>query len=196
MAIKLRYDEQELLQKIAAGDHRAFKILYERYHPKIYTFSLRILQVEASAEEVVQESLLKVWQMGAALNTIKNLDGYLKTIARNRSIDILRHQELILKAERELGYNWEETHNETEEQVLLNDTRKILREGIAQMPEQHQLVYQLCHQEGLKYEEAAERLNLSPLTVQTYMKLSLRFLRKYMSSHSDLAVLFILFKLF
>jgi len=196
MAIKPLYDGQNLLQKIAAGDQRAFKVLYEYYHPKIYTFSLRILQVEEAAEEVVQESLLKIWQMGAALNTVKNLDGYLKTIARNRSIDILRHQELIVKAEKELGYGWKETHNETEEQVLLNDTRKILREGIALMPEQHQLVYRLCYQEGLKYEEAAERLNLSPLTVQTYMKLSLRFLRKYMSSHSDLAIMLILFKLF
>ncbi len=196
MGIKPLYDERELLQKIATRDQRAFKVLYEHYHPKIYTFSLRILQVEESAEEVVQESMLKIWQMGAALHTVKNLDGYLKTIARNRSIDILRHQELVVKAELESGYGWEETHNETEERVLLNETRNILRDGIALMPEQHQLVYRLCQQEGLKYEEAAERLNLSPLTVQTYMKLSLRFLRKYMSSHTDLAIMLILLKLF
>lgn len=187
--------ESELLSKVADGDHRAFKLIYQKYYNKIYTFSIRILHSPLLAEEAVQESMLKLWLMGPNLLTINNLDGYLKRISRNCAIDILRRKELELRTDRKLGLKWEETHNETEEQVLLNDMRKVLNDGVALLPQQQKLVYQLCHLEGLKYEEVATRLNLSVFTVQSYMKLALRFLRSYLKKHTDIVVLFIIFKL-
>ncbi|MBC8988003.1 sigma-70 family RNA polymerase sigma factor [Pedobacter sp. N36a] len=188
-------NESDLLTKVAGGDHQAFRVIYQRYYNKIYTFSIRILHSQLLAEEAVQESMLKLWLMGPNLMAINNLDSYLKRIARNCAIDILRRKELELRTDRKLGVIWEETHNETEEQVLLNDMRKVLNDGVALLPRQQKLVYQLCHQEGLKYEEAALRLNLSVLTVQSYMKLALRFLRNYLKTHTDIAVLLIIFKL-
>lgn len=188
--------ESDLLSKVAAGDHHAFRTIYHKYYNKIYTFSIRILHSQLLAEEAVQESMLKLWLMGPNLMTINNLDGYLKKIVRNCAIDILRRKELELRTDRKFGLSWEETHNETEEQVLLNDMRRVLNNGVALLPQQQKLVYQLCHQEGLKYEEAALRLNLSVLTVQSYMKLALRFLRSYLKTHTDLAVLLVIFKLF
>jgi RNA polymerase sigma-70 factor (ECF subfamily) len=117
-------------------------------------------------------------------------------VARNLAIDLLRRKELAYKAEKDLGAGWNESHNDTEEQVLLNDTRKVLEAAIELLPEQQRLVYKLCHQEGLKYHEVAKKLNLSTHTVQSYMKLALRFLRNYISSHTDVAVILIIFKLF
>jgi len=89
----------------------------------------------------------------------------------------------------------DDSANVTEEAILLDETRRILDEGIAKLPPQQQRVYQLCHQCGLKYEEAAEQLNLSPQTVHRHMKLALRFLRKYLQNHADLAVIFAIFQL-
>lgn len=188
-------NEDLLLSKVACGDHKAFEIIYNRYNNKIYTFSIRILHSQILAEEVVQETMLKIWQMGAGLVKVNNLDGYIKRIARNCAIDLLRQKELGLKTEHKLVGSWKEIHNETEEQILLNDVRKILNDGVALLPEQQKAVYQLCHQEGLKYEEAAKRLNLSTLTVQSYMKLALRFLRNYLKTHADVAALLIIFKM-
>ncbi|MEO6521793.1 MAG: RNA polymerase sigma-70 factor [Mucilaginibacter sp.] len=196
MTITPLYNEQDLLFKIAEGDPNAFRIIFNKYHNKIYTFSLRILQSDIVAEEVVQETMLKLWKMGPTLTTINNLDSYLKTLARNLSIDMLRHRELAYKVEKDLGADWIEGHNETEEQVLLNDTRKVLQAGIELLPDQQKLVYKFCHQDGLKYDEVAEKLKLSPHTVRSYMKLALRFLRNYVSSHTDVAAILIIFKLF
>ncbi|WP_316816542.1 RNA polymerase sigma-70 factor [Pedobacter nyackensis] len=188
--------EKDLLTKVSVGDQNAFKMICDYYYHKIFTFSVRILHSDLLAEEVVQETMLKLWLLGGDLTKISNLDGYLKKIARNKSIDLLRQKELKYKIDNELGKEWDEGHNETEEQILLNDTRKILEDGIALLPEQQKLVYQLCHQEGLKYGEVAEQMNLSPLTVQSYMKLALRFLRNYVSKHTDILVLLIIFRLF
>jgi len=196
MAIKPLNSESDLVHRIAAGDQTAFRIIYDRFRRKIYTFSLKMLKSELLAEEVVQETFLKIWQLGDDLVKITHLEAYMVTLARNRALDMLRRLELENKAGRNTARDWKEAHNETEEQILLNDTRQILLAGIECLPPQQKLVYQLCHQEGLKYEEAAARLNLSPLTVKKHMQLALQFLRNYIAKHTDIAVAVIILRLF
>lgn len=187
--------ERELLAKIAVRDELAFSTIYYQYHKKIYTFSLRLLKSKQMAEEVVQESFLKIWLMGDALNKISNIEAYLVTLARNRSLDALRKQHQEAKAGFSNAKLWTEEHNETEESIILNDTKELLQTGIELLPPQQKLVYQLCHQEGLKYEEAAEKLNLSTLTVKTHMQHALRFLRAHILKNSDIAVTILLLKI-
>ncbi|OKS88772.1 RNA polymerase sigma factor [Mucilaginibacter polytrichastri] len=196
MAIKSLHDESELLQKVAEGDQRAFRILYDRYYQNIYAFSLHLLKSELLAEEVVQETFLKFWKLGYELNSLINLESYLIAIARNRSLDLLRRNKLEVRADQQRHFDWSESHNDTEESIILNDTRKILKNAIEKLPPQQKLVYELCHQEGLKYEEAAQRLNLSSFTVQSYMKLALKSVRKHIRENTDIAVLLIIFKIF
>lgn len=187
--------ERELLVKIAVRDELAFSTIYYQYHKKIYTFSLRLLKSKQLAEEVVQESFLKIWLMGDALIKISNIEAYLVTLARNRSLDALRRQQRESIAGFTTAKLWTEEHNETEESIILNDTKELLQAGIELLPPQQKMVYQLCHQEGLKYEEAAEKLNLSPLTVKTHMQHALRFLRAHILKNSDLAVAIVLLKI-
>jgi RNA polymerase sigma-70 factor (family 1) len=188
-------NEKMLLARIAEGDRRAFAEIYDSYYPRIYHFAFRLLQSRVVAQEVLQETMLKLWQLGDQLYKIDNLEAYLHTTVRHHAIDLLRKRELSARVEAEIGYNLEDTHNETEENILLNETRKILEEGIRQLPRQQHLVYQLCQQQGLKYEEAAARLNISHGTVQTHMKLALKFLRRYMQEHADLAILVVICEL-
>lgn len=195
MAIIPLNKETDLLAKIAEGDERAFTVVYEFYQHKIYTFCLPILHSETLAEEVVQESMLKLWRMGCKLKTIINLDGYLKSIARNRALDLLRHQKLVARTDQKLIHSWTEEHNETEEQIILNDTNKVLIDAIGQLPKQQKLVYQLSQQKGLKNEEIAAQLSLSPATVQTHLKLAMKFLREQIRKNTDIAILIILLKL-
>ncbi|MGX5820884.1 RNA polymerase sigma factor [Chitinophaga lutea] len=187
--------ESELLRRISHGDQDAFKVIYERFHEKVYTFSLWYLKSEVEAEEVVQEVFLKLWQLGAGCTKIGNLAGFLKTLSRNRSLDILRKRAHAVRAGSAIAASWQETHNDTEKQVMLKDAKKILEEAIELLPEQQKLVYRLCGQQGLKNDDVAKRLNLSPLTVRTHMKLALRFLRTYLVRHTDVAVVLIVLKI-
>src|SRR5690606_10084498 len=145
--------------------------------------------------EVVQEIFLKLWQLGTDAAKINNLESFLRTLTRNHSLDMLRKRASEAKADTVLAINWQENHNDTEEQILLNDTKKVLQEAIDLLPKQQRLVYELCGQQGLKNDEVAEQLNLSPLTVRTHMKLALKFLRTYMVRNTDVAVVLIIFKL-
>ncbi len=195
MTVSLPGNESELLAKIAKGDERAFKIIFDTYHHKIFLYALRYMKSEPEAEEVAQEVFLKLWMRDPNALPLKSLDGYFHTLVRNRSLDILRRKALENHIDLERAVNWEEAHNDTQELIMLNDTRKILEEGINLLSPQQKLVYQLCHQEGLKYTEAAQALHLSPGTVHTHMKLALKFLRNYLQQRTDIAAFIVIFRL-
>lgn len=192
----LPVDEKVLLQRIASGNEAAFQMLYNRYSKKVYAHALRILQTEAMAEEAVQEIFLKVWLMGQKLKTIDRFDSYLKVLVRNHCLNHIRRAVLEREASDYLSIHYEEQHNETEEAILLRDTRRFLEAAIQTLPPQQRTVYQLCHQEGLKYEEAAQRLDISVNTVKTYMKRALASIREHMQEHGRITAILILLKIF
>jgi RNA polymerase sigma-70 factor (ECF subfamily) len=195
MLVRSLNNESQLLRKIADGDQHAFKIIYDYHRRTVYSRALFFLKSEALAEEVLQEVMLKLWQSAGKLTDETNLGAYLTTLTRNRSFQILRRRVLEAKTEIELRKDWTESHNETEEGILLTDTQKILANGIALLPPQQKMVYELCRVDGLKYEQVAQSMNLSVETVKSYMKLALRSLRSYMKSHTDLAAILIILKI-
>ncbi|MDR6784317.1 RNA polymerase sigma-70 factor (family 1) [Pedobacter africanus] len=188
-------EEKALLSQISTGDEKAFSMFFHRFSAKVYTYALKIVKSETLSEEITQEVFVKIWNLGEQLNSIENLDAYLRVLTRNHTLKVLRRLALEVRTNKMMAPGYTETHNETEEYIIFKDSEKILNQGIEQLPAQQKLVYMLCHQEGLKYEEAAERLNISKLTVKTHMQHALRFLRNYVSTHTDIAVLVILMTL-
>ncbi|MFC3198631.1 RNA polymerase sigma-70 factor [Parapedobacter deserti] len=192
----VNFNEEEALARSADGDHAAFRLIYDYYSPRVYHFALKYLKSKEQAEEIVQEVFLKLWKCGKSLSTIKDLDHYLFILSRNQAFDQLRLQKTYARHTDTFTARYDDRTNNTEETIFLGETRRILDEGVAKLPPQQKRVYQLCHQRGLKYDEAAAQLNLSPQTVHRHMKLALRFLRTYLQNHADLAVLCIVFYLF
>lgn len=188
-------DEAELLAKIATGDQHAFKVIYERFNRRIFTYCVQMLDAEVLAEEVMQEVFLTFWRMGDELLLIRNAEAYLRTLTKNRCLNVLRRVVLETKADRELTKNYVEYHNETEESILLNDTKNLINAAVELLPRQQREVYQLCQNEGLKYEEVAKRLDISVNTVKTHMKRALAAVRAYVEANTDIGIILILLKL-
>lgn len=184
-------DDLLLLKRVSLKDELAFAELYNRYRKKVYTYSLKILKYPDRAEDIVHEVFLTLWQHDD-LESISNLDAYLRVVTRNKTLKLLKRQQLELKSNKNMFVAWQEVHNETEQEILLHDTYEQLLQGVAQLPPQQKKVYQLCREEGLKYEEVAEQLSISRLTVKTHMQHALRFLRAYLTSHTDVVVLLLL----
>jgi RNA polymerase sigma-70 factor (ECF subfamily) len=196
MAVNFFHDESELLAKLAEGEQHVFKLIYDRYNKKVYTVVVKMLQSDMLAEELTQEVFLKLWKLQQHFSSFGHLEAWLRTTARNLSLNAFRRILLEKKADKELTINYREDHNDTEETVLLNDARGILDDAIAQLPTQQREVYKLCQVEGMKYEEAAIKLNISINTVKTHMKRAVPSVRGYVQSHLDVAIVIILLKLF
>ncbi|RQP14094.1 MAG: RNA polymerase sigma-70 factor [Parapedobacter sp.] len=189
-------DVPELLKKVAHGDNAAFKQVYEYYFPKIQLFAFRILHDREYAQEVAQEVMLAIWQMGDRLTDIRKPDAFLKTLSKRRTIDAWRRLQMERMAEKAMQADWKESSENTEEYILLNETRQIIEEAIHLLPPRQRTVYELCHRRGLKYEEVARKLDIAPRTVQTHMKLALKFLRTYLRKRVDTVALLIIFGLY
>lgn len=195
MSHKLPENENVLLAKVASGDTHAFAIIYNTYRKRVYTIALQYLHTEMQAEDAVQEIFLKLWRLEDNLTTIRNLEAYLLQLTKHKCLNMMRRQNLENLHIEPLHEGFEYADSNTEDQILLNDTRKIVNEGIAMLPPKQKLVYQLCRMQDLKYEKVGEKLNISPETVRSHLKLALKSLRAHVSMHTDLTILFILFKI-
>ncbi|WP_316814766.1 RNA polymerase sigma-70 factor [Pedobacter nyackensis] len=196
MVIKPFYSDAELLQKIAAGDEHAFSLFYYKYNKTVFLFAYRILDDESHAEELMQEVMLKIWMLGDELYNINNLESYLRVMCRNRCYNKLRQLRREAGKNKKATAGWKDESNETEETILLNEAKGLYEKAIAKLPAQQREVYNLCQIQGLKYEEAAKQLNISVLTVQSYMKIALRSVRNTMRNHGGIAAILITLKLF
>lgn len=184
-------NENLVLSKISHGDQLAFRVIFDLYRKKVYSYALKMIKSATQAEDIVHDVFLKIW-LQPNLGEIQNFEAYLKTITRNHTLKMLRRQQLELKTSYDFKKTWTEAHNETEESLLLNDSSNILKKGIDLLPPQQKLVYYLCREQGLKYEDAASQLSISPFTVKTHMQHALRFLRGYLSKHTDIALILVL----
>lgn len=189
-------NDQALLEQLALGNHAAFTKLYHKYNRKVFSFALRILHSETLAQEVMHETMLKVWRLKNRALQVENLEAYLRISARNISLNMLRRMEVEKRSKTILTKLWSDEDYSTEEGILLNDAKRILNEAIEKLPGQQQRVFRLCHVQGLKYEEAAQLMGISPNTVAGHMKQALKFIRNYMRKANDILAIMVLLRLF
>ncbi len=191
---KLELTEKQLLERVGTRDTHAFGVLYDKFRPKVYTYALKISGSVEVAEDIVHDVFLKVWQYQEP-QKIANLEAFLRVVTRNFTLKWVRRNVLERAVSTEMKYTWNEAESATEQAVNLKEIEEILDQAIALLPPKRRLIFQLCKHEGLKYDEVAERTNLSRLTVKTHMQLALRFLRDYMAKHHDVVVVLLAFSL-
>jgi RNA polymerase sigma-70 factor (ECF subfamily) len=169
--------ERALLVKIASGDQLAYTKLFDRYHALVYGYSLKLTRSQFYAEEIVQEIFLKIWINRSEIIRIENFGAYLNRATRNQSYTVLRKLAAQSLLEVELNDKDLQDSSNSEHRLLYKESSEILQATIESMPPQRRTIYELCHNEGLKYNEVAAKLHISPGTVHTHMKLALKTIR-------------------
>jgi RNA polymerase sigma-70 factor (family 1) len=171
----------------------AFKRLFDSYKNRIYGYVLAIAHSPYAAEEITQEIFIKLWLCRDILHEVENLDGYIFTIARNRTLNHLRKAAYDTRLLRELQELVKPEHNNVEERTMVAEYDRLVRDAILLLSPQRRLVYQLSRDGGLNHEEIAEQLHLSRNTVKNHLVEALRFIRSYLGRHGSLvAILFFL----
>ncbi|WPL51097.1 RNA polymerase sigma factor [Sphingobacterium bambusae] len=166
-----------MLERVAMKDEEAFNKIYNFYCDRVYAFSRRILQNDFLAEEVVQDVFTKFWQYDQ-LAEIEDLYLWIRALARNQSLKILRRQAVEVRAGVELAKTWVEHGDLLNDQVSYRETKRLLDKSVNNLSDQQRKVYFLCHVEGLSYEEAAKKLGVSKNTLKTHLKAALKHIRK------------------
>jgi RNA polymerase sigma-70 factor (ECF subfamily) len=190
---KLQKNESEivLIKAFKAGDKPAFEELFRRHHRKLYLFLFRLLHSKEDAEEIVQDSFLKVWERREDFIETYPFDAFIFQIAKNAFLNMLRKRVNRRVFENHLAFFSEPYSSETENYVLYEETKAILRVIVGQLPPKRREIFLLRRVEGLSRTEIAEKLGISVMTVDNQLLKANRFLKEELKKYSLLFLLFV-----
>ena len=130
---------------------------------ELYRLALRITLNPAEAEDVVQETMIKVWKRRDQWNEVESIEAFCLTICRNLSVDKMRkmeNQNISLEEADDEAPDHSYSSN-PEEQAMQQDRIELIRRLIDQLPEKQRSVMQLRDFEGKSYKEIATIMNIS-----------------------------------
>lgn len=183
------YNEVELFVRISEGEEPAFRRLFELYRERLFIFASQISHSTIDAEEIVQDIFLKLWENRAQLSQINYPRKYIYTMARNRALDHLSSIARNKKAIQAIYDSITGVNNTTEELLQAQESQQLIYKALAQLPEKKQTIFWLSRRDGLTHQEIAQRMNMSVQTVKNNLTDILKYVRIYLSGHSELLAL-------
>ena len=189
MSKKLNIDKP-YVEKLINGDHSAYEYLFNKYHKKMYHFSLNYLSKE-DAEGLVQEIFLKIWIKREDLDPNLSFNSYLFTSAKNAIFNLNRKKINEGKYIQDLVHYLEKNNIDTEQTVVFNELNKIVEDAVKNLPQKRKEIYLLKRQEDLSYKEIADKMAISVKTVENHINKALHSLRDAIKHSWTTAVLLI-----
>jgi RNA polymerase sigma-70 factor (ECF subfamily) len=186
-AAPARDEEAALLRRIAAGDQRALRTLYDRCAGQALAVARRMLREPRDAEEIVQESFLEVWRRVDSYDPARgSASAWLCSIARNRAIDRLRSGQSAAKMKSQLGQQSEASPQPPPlEEAIARQERERIRAALDELPREQRQVLELAYFEGFTQTEIAERTGDALGTVKTRARLALKKLDQLLGEFAE-----------
>lgn len=174
-------DEEKLAKRLRARDPKAMGEIYDRYGRLVYSLIHRIVRDTGAAEDLTQETFLRIWNRAKAFDAERGALGpWIVIAARNRAIDYLRSSDGRLSARSlELAdVEHPSKFNGIEDHALSEDRARRLKEAFDKLTPNQKTVVELAYYEGLSQTEMAERMQQPLGTVKTWVRAALRTLRE------------------
>lgn len=169
--------DQNIFEAIRNDDRQAFERLFREYYRPLTAYAFRFVRDLPNAENIVQDVFLKLWQNRREIVITTSLEHYLFRSIRNHSLNQLDKAKVrsgYLKMQMETDSIHEDYTPFFPEPGLLDK----IESAISALPEKRQEIFRMAREEGLKYREIADKLNLSIKTVEAQMTLALKQLRE------------------
>jgi RNA polymerase sigma-70 factor (ECF subfamily) len=150
---------QPLIDACRTGDRSAQFKIYKLYYKAMFNTSLRIVNDQAEAEDIMQESFLEAFQRLNSYTGEGSFGSWLKRIVINNSLDSLRRKKEMVPIGEEQFELPADAEDRREEEILFQV--KEVRDAIAGLPEDYRVILSLYLLEGYDHEEISEILNIS-----------------------------------
>lgn len=160
--------DRGLLEGVARGERAAFQRLYTRHSVRVFRFLMRLVQNKATAEELLNEVFLEIWQNAGRYEGRSSPSTWLMAIAHNKAVSNLRRRREITGMDDELPET-ADLDDDPEEAAQKQDKGRIMRACIASLSPEHREILDLVYYQELSVGEAAEVLGIPENTVKTRM---------------------------
>lgn len=165
--------EEELLSQLSVGNPAVLEILIRYYYPVLCRFAKKYLPDTSLAEDVTQESFIKLWKSGRSFNSLQSLKAYLFIIIRNGCRDMIRNRNRLDNRHQRAAADMEETLEPVINEIIKAESIALIFQVVKAMPEKMQQVFILSFREGMTVSEIAAHLgmNLKAVKKQKYKAL-------------------------
>lgn len=164
-------------------DELAYKKLFFHFYTSLHRFSFSIVKDFEVAEEIVSDTMMKLWDMGNKLATIEKLDAYLFTSIKNACFTFLSKRKLETLENDELSINNISDFENPETLLLVSEMEKKINSCVNELPPQCVMVFKLIKEEGFSYKKVSGILEISQNTIETHMRIALKRIRAALSSY-------------
>lgn len=179
--------EKITLLALRRGDQQVFESVFKEHYAPLCTYARRYLIDPEAAEEVVQDMFFKLWERRDSLLITTSLKSYLFRAVRNHALNYIKYQRISQQYIDYVGFTTSNESAESAHEALINnDLERHFGRLVSSMPERRRMIFEMSRFEGLKYDEIAQKMNISVKTVENQMTKALEFLRKKLSDYLPL----------
>lgn len=187
------YSDVELLALCKAGDETGFSEIYDRYWAVLYRHAYKLLKEKPTAQDVVQEVFVTLWDKIPNLELQSSLSSYLYTTVRNKILNVIQKEKIHERYITSFGHFIERSETVTDHRIREQMLRERIEREVAHLPTKMRHVFELSRTQHLSYKEIAQELNLSDKTVKKQVSNAIKILRLKLSGFISLAIWLILF---
>ena len=170
-----------------------FQELYDHWYRRSFTFAKAYVQDEMVAEDLVSESLVKLWKMMLE-KEIEYPQALLLTLLKNKALDYLRREtmrqtieeELAEAYQRELSIRISTLEACNPEDLFSNEIKEIIQHTLDSLPEQTRRIFEMSRFDGLPVKEIAIQQGVTPKAVEYHITRSLKALRSNLKDYLPL----------
>ncbi len=194
--------DEELMLAYRDGNEEAFVLLFKRYNVRIFNYLLRHIGDRAKADDLLQDTFLKLHRRRKSYEPLAAFSTYIFTIAsnllRDAKVSATRHANVIelegVSEKIAMGAGSSEpvhiqTRKSTEDEYVEREIGHYLRQAIHSLPSEQREVILLAKYEGFKYEEIAEILNITVSAAKVRVHRAMIALEKILKSRFDNSLL-------
>jgi RNA polymerase sigma-70 factor (family 1) len=172
-------NEEFFLQKIKQSDRNAFQQIFTKYHPILFRYIFYRTKNYSLAQDIVQETFLKVWLNRKSLQPRLAFFPYIVKISSNLAKDHYKHEQVINKYKNSIPIIENSMNDDPDAALDFNLLEQKINITVNNnLPEKCRTIFLLSRVEGKSNQEIADLLNISKKTVENQLYHALKVLKK------------------
>lgn len=167
------------------SDSKSFEVLFYELNPRLIKFCTMYVHYQQVAEEIVSDVFVKCWMDRAQMREVLKPETYLFIAVKNHALNYNKRFSSVQLVNIDDHEGGVQLINSASPEMELEKKELIFRmdQAIASLPRQCSIIFRLIKENGMKYKEVAEILNISPRTVQTQMLRAMKKMSKAMEPY-------------
>ena len=177
------------IKEIRSVDSTTFEQLFVAHYDALYRYSQTMVNDQNETKDIVQSVFMDLWQDRNKLIIHTSIKAYLYKAVYFKCMNKIKHAQVVAKYENNPSYAENASTSDT---LIIQEIADKISETIESLPEQCRKIFSMSRMEGLRYNEIAEKLNLSPKTIENQMGKALKTMRVALAEYIQIIAFMII----